>query len=388
MTLVNPAYLGREQTLVKHTVLRQYLTALALIVGRTFARDIVFVDCCSGPWETVTDDLSDSSVGIAIQQLRLARDMLNGEGRSVTFRCLFAEEKPSTFAQLKKFCDAVTDIEVEALPGDFTQHIPAIQRFVARRNKSFPFFFIDPTGWTPLQINPLTPLLRTDPGEVLINFMTSHIRRFLSAEGKDFDALLGQQPLDEIQKLSGQERDDAALFTYAGHVRQRGNFPYVCTTVVLNPERNESHFHLIYATRHHKGVEVFKQAERKAREVMTMARAEIKERKRIDCTQQRELFTVEEHGAAPDRQLVALCDRYQGRAKELVQEHLVRNRLRRVPYETVWQIACLFPLVWETDLRRWIREWKGNVTIVGMEPKQRVPKCDAGNVLIWNDQSQ
>ncbi len=384
MTLVDPAYLGREQTFVKHTVLKQYLTALALIVGRTFARDIVFVDCCSGPWETVTPDLSDSSVGIATQQLRLARDTLSAEGRAVTFRCLFVEEKPSTFALLKAFCDDVKDIEVEPLLGDFTQRIPDIQRFVARRNGSFPFFFIDPTGWTPLQIKPLTPLLRTEPGEVLINFMTSHIRRFLTADGKDFDALLGQQALESIQKLTGQERDDAALFTFAGHIRETGKYPYVCTTVVLNPERNESHFHLIYATRHHKGVDVFKQAERKASTVMTTARAEIKERKRMDLTRQPRLFSMEEDGTTPDRQLVALKDRYERRAKELVQNHLVLNRQRRVPYETVWQIACLFPLVWESDLRDWIREWKDKLTIVGMEPKQRVPKCDAGNALVWN----
>jgi hypothetical protein len=76
MTVVDRAYLGREQTLVKHTVLNRYLMALALIVGRTFAHDIPFVDCCSGPWESVTDDLSDSSIGIAIQQLSAARDLL------------------------------------------------------------------------------------------------------------------------------------------------------------------------------------------------------------------------------------------------------------------------------------------------------------------------
>src|SRR5579871_3624726 len=147
MTVVDSAYFGREQTLVKHTVLSQYLTALALIVGRTFARDIVFADCCSGPWETKTLDLSDSSVGIAIQQLRRTRETLQSQGHLVTFRCLFAEENPSRYSQLKKFCDAVNDIEIKTLPGDFTKHIPDIRRFIAERKDSFPFFFVDPTGW-------------------------------------------------------------------------------------------------------------------------------------------------------------------------------------------------------------------------------------------------
>src|SRR5579864_3940380 len=101
MSTVDIAYFGREQTLVKHSVLKQYLIALALIVGRSFARDISFIDCCSGPWNTVTTDLSDSSIGIAIQLLRAARDILAAEGNTVSFRCLFAEENPDAYAQLE-----------------------------------------------------------------------------------------------------------------------------------------------------------------------------------------------------------------------------------------------------------------------------------------------
>jgi three-Cys-motif partner protein len=144
MTVVHTAYFGREQTLVKHSVLKPYLTALALIVGRGFARDIPFVDCCSGPWNTVADDLSDSSIGIAIQQLRVAHDTLAAEGRTVTFRCLFVEKDPHAYARLEQFCSTVNDIEVKPLPGDFTKHIPAILRFVGQRSGAFPFFFIDP----------------------------------------------------------------------------------------------------------------------------------------------------------------------------------------------------------------------------------------------------
>jgi len=44
----------------------------------------------------------------------------------------------------------------------------------------FPFTFIDPTGWEPPAINLITPILRLEPGEVLINLMTSWIRRFIS----------------------------------------------------------------------------------------------------------------------------------------------------------------------------------------------------------------
>lgn len=91
MSPITPAYFGREQTAVKHRILERYLTPLPLIVGRGLVRDVTFVDCCSGPWNTITEDLSDSSFGIAVRQLQLARETLAREGHAVSFRCLFVE---------------------------------------------------------------------------------------------------------------------------------------------------------------------------------------------------------------------------------------------------------------------------------------------------------
>lgn len=205
MSIVHPAYFGREQTAVKHHILERYLTPLPLIVGRTW-EDVTFVDCCSGPWETNTADQSDSSFGIAVRQLRQARDQLKGEGRRVNFRCMFIEKDADAYTNLEKFCATVTDLEVKPRCGDFVTLIPEILRFINERPNSFPFFFIDPKGWSPLKIIPLMRLLQRTPGEVLINFMTSHIRRFLAVEGKDFDALLGSAALESVRDLNGQER--------------------------------------------------------------------------------------------------------------------------------------------------------------------------------------
>jgi three-Cys-motif partner protein len=384
MSIVDPAYFGREQTAVKHRVLERYLTPLPLIVGRTWVKDVTFVDCCSGPWNTITDDQSDSSFGIAVRQLRQARETLASEGHAVNFRCLFIEKDPSAYAELKGFCKTVTDIQVQPLRGDFVDLIPEILRFVDQHTDSFPFFFIDPKGWSPLKIRQLTPLLRRAPGEVLINFMTSHIRRFLEDEGKDFGALLGARALEKMHGLSGQERDDAAAFAYAAQVAKAGRFDYVCATLVLNPLRDQTYYHLIYGTRHPKGVEVFKQAERNASEFMALARADAQQRQRIESTQQTEMFSVQEYGAGYDYHLLGLRNRYRQLAHDLVETQLSVNRHRPVPYEDAWRIACRFPLVWESDLHAWInREWHSKISVIGMRPNQRVPKCQAGNSLVW-----
>jgi three-Cys-motif partner protein len=59
-------YAGREQTLVKHFILREYLQRFAIIVGH-HCNTITYVDCFSGPWNVRSDDLSDSSFSIALQ---------------------------------------------------------------------------------------------------------------------------------------------------------------------------------------------------------------------------------------------------------------------------------------------------------------------------------
>jgi len=68
---VTDPYLGREQTRAKHFILKSYLQALAFKV-LTFS-DVTYVDGFSGPWETKTENFSDSSFMIAIDVLRDTR---------------------------------------------------------------------------------------------------------------------------------------------------------------------------------------------------------------------------------------------------------------------------------------------------------------------------
>lgn len=54
--------------------------------------------------------------------------------------------------------------------------------------------FIDPTGWTGYPLQKITPLLKLR-GEVLINFMSDHINRFIDDPrpniAQQFDDLFG-----------------------------------------------------------------------------------------------------------------------------------------------------------------------------------------------------
>jgi three-Cys-motif partner protein len=174
-------YAGREQTLVKHFILQKYLERFALIIGFHW-QTITYVDCFSCPWNSRSEEFEDSSFFIALKELRKARETLKAKGKSLGLRCFFLEKETGPYRKLKEFADTVSYAEVKTKNSELTASVEEIQTFLEQGGPtSFPFIFIDPTGWTGFDLNVIAPLLKVDPGEVLINFMTGHIRRFIDS---------------------------------------------------------------------------------------------------------------------------------------------------------------------------------------------------------------
>lgn len=87
------AYIDREQTQAKHYILRRYLQALAFKVLHGW--NIAYVDGFSGPWESKTDDFSDTSFMIAIGVLKDAqRRIAQTTARKPRVRCFFQKRTP------------------------------------------------------------------------------------------------------------------------------------------------------------------------------------------------------------------------------------------------------------------------------------------------------
>jgi len=301
---------------------------------------------------------------------------------------MFIERDAAAYAKLEEFADSVTDIVVETRNSELSGCMGDVLSFVARGGAaSFPFFFIDPTGWTGFEMGLIAPLLRQQPGEVLINFMTEFIRRFIDHPSQptreQFAALFGTADIkDRVQALPDpQDREDALFRAYAENVRATGQFSHTCAAIILHPDIDRTFFHLIYATRHRKGVEVFKEAEEKAMQIQQQARAEVKQRKRTTKRSQPELFSALEMDQT--RPIDRLRERYLRQASESVRALLQKET--RVMYEIAWDRALAFPLVWDGDLKDWIHNWRNNglLGIEGMGSRERVPKRDKNHWLVW-----
>jgi three-Cys-motif partner protein len=378
-------YTGREQTLVKHFVLEHYLERFAHIIGSAYDT-ITYVDGFSGPWNVQSDELKDSSFCLALNQLRRARNTHADLGKTVRIRCLFLERESASYGRLKAFADTVKDAEIQTLNADFEASIPQILSFIRNgQSRSFPFIFIDPTGWTGFAADAIAPLLRVTPGEVLINLMTGHIRRFIDSADEEtqesFERLFGSAHYHGlIPGLAQQDREDQLVRAYTDMIKCTGGYAHVCPAIVLHPQMDRTHFHLIYATRSTKGLEVFKDVEKRAMEVMEKARAKAQQDRRVQKTGQMEMFASED--VHDPTYYEGLRDRYLRSAYGQVLA-VVRTS-DRCSYDDLWLDAMSFGLVWESDLRGWLAEWAkaGYIRVEGMRPRERVLKRGAGHSVV------
>lgn len=384
MNNIPDPYDDREQTWVKHDILRRYLLRLAVIVGK-WAASITYIDCFSGPWENKNEDFSDTSFSIAIGQLRAARDELAKKGKNLKLRCLFIEKNAASFAKLDKFSKSIMDVEIRSIHGEMANHIDAISTFVKAGGRSnFPFVFIDPTGWSGFPMEKITPVLQFEPGEVLVNFMTSHIRRFVDQEdqgySESFANLYGNNEFRERLRNSPEsEREDMMVRLYGDEVKKRGRFEHVVYTPVFQPEKNAIHFHLIYASRHLKGLTVFKNEEKRAVEGMESKRADAQQRKR-ESGGAMELFGSKE--LHDTRFYEALRDRYVGQLQRSA--HALLAASKKTAYDKLLVAALEIPLVWESDLKELLAEKQkqGAIAYEGFATRQKVPKSGMNNLIV------
>lgn len=231
----------------------------------------------------------------------------------------------------------------------------------------------------------IAPLLRLDQVEVLINFMTEDIRRFIESPQhqtqQGFARLFGSATFkDRLEKLQGLDREDAAVSEYQARVIETGRFDFTASAIVLHPQFDRTNFHLIYATRHSLGIEVFKEAEKSAMGVMEQARSEAQKRTREKKTGQGEFGSEVLHDAT---YYESLRERYLSKARKSVVQ-LLRAK-RRVSYDEAWTVALAQPLAWDSDLKSWINEWKKQelLHVEGLTGKQTVPKREKGHTLVW-----
>lgn len=255
---MSDAYIGREQAYIKHTVLKTYLQRMFMIVGRNKEVVINYVDCFAGPWEEEDHKLSDTSIGISMEQMDACRKYLQEKfNRELKFRALYVEKSPESFEKLDWYLSGnpYPNVEARCLKGDYTELIDEI---ISWCGSYFTFFFVDPTGWRNV-VGGVTmqKLLKLKKSEFLINLMYDFINRFVEFEkhSNNMIELFGEKPLFENE--APEQRQEHLLSLYRNNL----NFYYKGRTAFIpikKPGRERVLYYLVYLTRHSRGIDVFK----------------------------------------------------------------------------------------------------------------------------------
>jgi len=218
----------------------------------------------------------------------------------------------------------------------------------------------------------LRPILQRQSGEVMINFMYDPINRFLGFQNasneESLDRCFGTQDWRSIREAP--DRESALVNLYIEQVRATGGFPYVTSSRILKPLHARAYFHLIYATRNPKGMEEFRNVERKVVTTQDSIRA-------IARRQHREQRSRQPEFEFPPENLsnVFLEERSQqlSKAEAKIIELLRKGPLR---FETLQPLILQLRLVWNSDLNRILLQLCKieQLRIDGLGPRERVPK--------------
>ena len=344
---MNNFYIGREQTLAKHFILRKYLQALTFKLLQGGRRGLTYVDAFSGPWQSKTADFSDTSFMIAINVLKDAHEKYKNK----QIRCFFVEENRESYKQLESAVRAYHSPEqgfhVATFNGKFEDAIPQIEAFVG---SSFALTFIDPTGWTGYPLPEIAPLLRRE-GEVLVNFMYDHVNRFAGwddpANLATFNPILGGP--DWKDRLDPSlPRGQAVEKLFRGEIKREGRFKHVLSTHVSKATADRPHFSIVYGTRSSKGLTTFRTVEynvlRGHEKRLFERRQEIKEAH----TGQASLFAASE---LPDpNSFEAVVTENKENARKWIIRYL-QERQRPIEFGKLWELVLERFVLRETNVK-------------------------------------
>lgn len=263
---MNELYHGREQSQAKHEILKRYLVPFANKILSTWP-SIDFVDGFSGPWKNVdTENLSDTSIGIALSTLSIVASQKGHTPKSRRIRCIFNESNPEAYARLCAYAKRAEEefplIEVLTFKGKFEDNAAQIR---ASCTNAFQLLFVDPTGYTGFPPSSLRHFSGRS-SEIIVNFMRSFIGRFVSGSHEDnIKALVVLVGKERAEKLEQSELTIERLENeYLSMLKEDLGYKFAALSPIHNPEKNEIHFNLMYCTNHYEGLEKLRGAEEAA----------------------------------------------------------------------------------------------------------------------------
>jgi three-Cys-motif partner protein len=369
---IPPEYAGREQTLLKHRVLLEYIQGWAHKRGSRakFGRTkLWYVDCFAGPWNASAADLRDTSVSIGLETLREAAATWEEKSLHVELAAIFVEKNPKSFEALRTYLDEHHEgIEVVALPGEFGEHVSDINRRIGRDPA---FLFVDPTGWKGAAMRYIEPLASIEGRDVLVNVMFNHINRFKDDPRSFLREQIGDFFGLEPGAIQAGLSEDALFDLYREQLRDKCRLPFVADLAIPHPTQDRTWFRLVVGGHHSAIVDLFRQVERR---VCGEAAGAIRDEAKHRGEQQLSLGVI---AAAPDQSYQRLhLDGLREAPADVVR--LLTECSPRL-YSDLWPHVLADRHIGKPDLNKivWELHKKKVLAIRGLTGRQHTPHDDS-----------
>lgn len=258
-------YVGREQTWLKHRVLKLYLESWTHKLSST-ARTrgttrLWYVDCFAGPWNSRHVAQEDTSPFIGLRALREAAAAWREKGHDVRLGAIFVEPTEAFHALVELVQrEAGAEVEPFTYHGEFGDLVPRIR---AQLGDDAAFLFVDPTGWKGAAMKYIEPLMQARIRDVMVNVMFDYLNRFKDAP-LDF---IREQLRDfvgmDLATLPASPDERELMAIYREQLKVRCGIEHTADLAIPYPTQERTYFRMVVGGKHRKVLELFRDVERK-----------------------------------------------------------------------------------------------------------------------------
>ena len=247
-------------TIAKHKILEEYLKAWAPIIGRCEQR-IVYIDGFAGPGKYKNGE--NGSPIIAINTIRNNSNLK--ESTEVIFWFIEKDKKRSEVLKqtLKNQFNMPTNMKYVVDNSEFENSLCSQLDNLEKQKQALAptFAFLDPFGYSGFPMKLIQRLLQHNKSEVLITFMSGFVNRFLEPRYENAIMRL-YDTKDFLQAKSIKKTEKRITFLlqlYAQKLKEQEGALFV-RTFEMKSNDDQVIYHLIFGTKHWKGLEVMKKS--------------------------------------------------------------------------------------------------------------------------------
>ncbi len=271
MAAERPTWPIKPHTEAKHAMLRHYLNAWFPILASQRFNKIIYLDGFAGPG--VYTGGEPGSPLIALEAL--VNHPHFDRFKRTEFVFIFIESDPASYTSLQEEVTKFWSIQesgepenvtIELYNNEFTEVANQAVNVKHRLQKQVvpTFAFIDPFGWKGIPMMEIRNLLSSDKCEILLSFMYDGINRFLSDDTpsiiSQFTELFGTREYRKAEGLNTEMRKKFLRDLYRTQLQGEGGFKFVRPFDLIDVDRKRTVNFLMFGTKHHKGLEVMKEA--------------------------------------------------------------------------------------------------------------------------------